>query len=198
MADGTAGTVSHLRLPADATSSCAELAAPRLVTPAVLVGGGSGSLQLVLTGPGIASAEATLHCRSRGRHQVVTVLRARRAWLEALPPGRRAPSVDEPDTPPAADARPADPHDSADEGERPSTWAATPGPDREDGTPTAAALAFERLELGSGDDALLVELAAPEGGWGLLELEVATGAHQGAALAHAGSALCSEPPGLPP
>ena len=72
-------------------------------------------MQLVLAGSGIAGPGAVLHCRSRGQHQVVCVLRVRRSLpsavaarlahqAEAGPGGEgEARGAEAPDTPPPAD-----------------------------------------------------------------------------------------------
>ncbi|PRW61318.1 squamosa promoter binding [Chlorella sorokiniana] len=157
----------------DAPGSTAArlLAAPRLITPHVLCSvGGSQPIQLVLVGPGLADPSVALHCRSRGRHQVVTMLRVRRSAAAAG-------SLQEPATPPPADRRSADSGlDSNGEDEwAPSAAGPAAADSSEASAPTAAEVAFEAATLAPGEDALLVQLSAPAQGWGLCELETAAG-----------------------
>lgn len=185
-AHGASGKQEHLTLAAG--SAGMHLAAPQLVTPSVvLCADGSRAVQLVLAGPGLASLGAVLHCRSRGRHQIVTVLRVRRGLPSALAARLAHAAEDEgqanaaeaPDTPSSADR--ISPHREAEAGSKPPRHGAE-GPSsclaarHARPPPTEAEHAFERLELPPGQDAVLVQLAAPAAGWGLLELELASGA----------------------
>lgn len=120
-ADGHSSTKASLTLPASSS-----LLALRVASPAVVVAdGGSDSAPLlaVLVGRGLASPGISLHCRSRGQHQVLTVLRARRGDPGAAAQAARQAWMDaEPATPPSSDRRSdqssappsSDEHDSGD------------------------------------------------------------------------------------
>lgn len=167
------GVIAAQLLPARPGSTAAQLlAAPRLVTPPVLCSESSSlPIQLVLVGPALADPNVTLHCRSRGRHQVVTVLGVRRSGTAAA----AADGPQEPPTPPTADRPSAD---SDCESDSEGAWApsaAGPAVTIAPEAPTAAEAAFAAVHLAAGEDALLVQLAAPAQGWGLFEFEVAAG-----------------------
>ena len=136
-----------------------------LITPSVVLAGDKPT-QAVLTGRGIASRTASLHCRSRGQHQVATVLRVRRSVPAA---------VDGPDTPPSADRPSADSEAGDGPAENPLQTGGPAGGDLV--PPSAEELLLGRLELEAGEDALLVELPPMTGQhpWGLFEFEVAQG-----------------------
>lgn len=181
-ADAQRGVVAAQPLPASPGSTASQLlAAPRLVTPPVRCsksGSGSEPIQLVLVGPGLADPSAAVHCRSRGQHQIVTVLRVRRS-------SSSADGLQEPSTPLLADRRSADSDFGSDDA---GAWAPSPaGPAAAASTraPTAAEAAFEAVSLASGEDALLVQLSAPPQGWGLFELEAAAGERLGTEM-HSG------------
>ena len=166
-ADTQHGIVAAQPLPTSPGSTASQLlAAPRLVTPPVLCsesGGGSEPIQLVLVGPGLAQRSVALHCRSRGRHQVVTIMRVRQSATAAG-------GLQEPSTPPPTDRRSADSDFGS---EHADAWAPSPaGPAAAASTraQTAAEAAFEAASLEPGEDALLVQLSAPAQGWGLFEL----------------------------
>lgn len=185
-ADSRAGTLTYCALPATAGSVAARLLAPpRLLTPAVLRGSDcSEPIQLALVGRGLADARSVLHCRTRGRHQVVAVLRVRRGGSAAAPAAAEEPH--EPSTPPHAD-RPSRDNDGGGSGSGAQAPDAAGPAAVSPAAPSAAERAFEAAELAPGKDALLVQLAAPASGWGLFELEVASGGSCGAA---AGWVLC--------
>lgn len=178
-ADTQHGIVAAQPLPTSPGSTASQLlAAPRLVTPPVLCsesGGGSEPIQLVLVGPGLAQRSVALHCRSRGRHQVVTIMRVRQSATAAG-------GLQEPSTPPPTDRRSADSDFGS---EHADAWAPSPaGPAAAASTraQTAAEAAFEAASLDPGEDALLVQLSAPAQGWGLFELEVAAGERRAAGM----------------
>ncbi|KAL4452785.1 hypothetical protein ABPG75_008447 [Micractinium tetrahymenae] len=170
-ANGASGAHTILQL-----RSNSSLPALQLASPAVLLAPPAGSnapLQALLVGRGLSSPQSVLHCRNRGRHQALAVLRLRRRAAAAA--GEEG-WEEEPET---GDHDTRDVSSSSDELVGPATWrnrAAGPLPDQPL-PPAACQQLLDRLELADGEEAALIQLPplAPSQAWGLFELEQAQG-----------------------